>query len=95
MLMGANGQLPLLETPQQKRSMLYNGKPASPPQPWIPWEQVGWFAETSPVNYIVIDAFRTRMEVSGVTFIEDAGHPESWLRDSSIEFWDTAMTFGH
>ena len=89
-LMGTNGQLPLVESPHQKISMLYDGKAASPPQPWIPWEQVGTFAETSPINYIVVDAFRTQMRVTGVTLVEDADHPESWLRDASIESWDAA-----
>ena len=88
--MGTNGQLPLVETPRQKVSMLYDGKAASPPQPWIPWEQVGTFAETSPINYLVVDAFRTQMRVTGVTLVEDAAHPESWLRDASIESWDAA-----
>ena len=89
-LVGTSGQLPLVDTPRQKIAMLYDGKPAAPPQPWIPWEVVGTFAEQSPVDYLVIDAFRTQMKVSGVTFIEDAAHPESWLRDTSIEFWDAA-----
>jgi hypothetical protein len=51
---------------------------------------VGTFAETSPLNYILIDAYRTQMKVAGVTLVEDPRHPESWLRDASIDYWDAA-----
>jgi outer membrane protein assembly factor BamB len=89
-LMGASGQIPMTDTLRQKASMLYDGKAARTAQPWIPWEYVGTFAETSPINYIVVDAFRKQMKVTGVTLVEDSDHPESWLRDASIEFWDAA-----
>jgi hypothetical protein len=26
--------------------------------------------------------------VNGVTFVEDPAHPESWLRDCSVQSWD-------
>jgi hypothetical protein len=89
-LVGSNGQMPLVETVDQKTSLLFDGKPSPPRRAWIPWETVGSFAETSPVNYLIVDAFRTRMKVAGVTFIEDPAHPESWLRDSSIAYWNAA-----
>jgi len=78
----------LTETPDQKAAMLYDGEADAAAEPWIPWDIVGTFAETSPVNYIEIDAFRTQMKVTGVTLVEDPDHPESWLRDASIEYWD-------
>jgi outer membrane protein assembly factor BamB len=80
----------LTETPNQKAAMLYDGKADAPAEPWIPWHVVGTFAETSPVNYLLIDSFRTQMKVTGVTLVEDPEHPESWLRDASIEYWDAA-----
>ena len=70
--------------------MLYDGKTDPPAEAWIPWEMVGTFAETSPLNYILIDAYRTQMQVMGVTLVEDAARPESWLRDASIDYWDAA-----
>ncbi len=70
--------------------MLYDGKAEAPAEPWIPWEMVGTFAETSPLNYLLIEAYRTQMEVTGVTLVEDAAHPESWLRDAAIDYWDAA-----
>jgi hypothetical protein len=80
----------LTETPDQKAAMLNDGRADAPAEAWIPWHIVGTFAETSPVNYLLIDAFRTQMKVTGVTLVEDPEHPESWLRDASIEYWDAA-----
>ncbi|MBA3847898.1 MAG: PQQ-binding-like beta-propeller repeat protein, partial [Planctomycetes bacterium] len=70
--------------------LLWDGSPEAPPQPWIGWNFVGFFAETSPVNYLQIDAFRKQLRVTAVTFVEDAAHPESWLRDATFDWWDAA-----
>jgi RNA polymerase sigma factor (sigma-70 family) len=74
----------------QDPKALFDGRPDAPPKPWIDWSYVGFFAETSPVNYVLIDAFRKQLRVSAVTFVEDAAHPESWLRDARFEYWDAA-----
>ena len=71
-------------------ALLYDGKPDPPAEPWVLWARVGFFAETSPINYILIDAFRTRMRVDAITLFEDPAHPESWLRDAKLEYWDAA-----
>ena len=89
-LVTSQGERQLTDNPSQKVAMLYDGKSDAPAEPWIPWEMVGTFAETSPLNYILIDAYRTQMEVTGVTLVEDAAHPETWLRDASIDYWDVA-----
>ncbi|MGH7214140.1 MAG: hypothetical protein ACREIT_05200 [Tepidisphaeraceae bacterium] len=60
----------------------------SPPEPWIEWNKVGFFAETSPFNYLLIDTFHTQVRLESVTFFEDGSHPESWLRDGTLEYWD-------
>ncbi|HUU70007.1 MAG TPA: PQQ-binding-like beta-propeller repeat protein, partial [Planctomycetota bacterium] len=57
-------------------ALLYDGKPDPPAEPWVLWARVGFFAETSPINYILIDAFRTRMRVDAITLFEDPAHPE-------------------
>jgi hypothetical protein len=67
---------------------LYDGSDRPPESPWVAWNYVGFFAETSPVNCLLIDTFRTRLRVTGVTLFEDASHPESWLRDAEFEYWD-------
>jgi outer membrane protein assembly factor BamB len=89
-LVTSQGTTSLTDTPRQKVAMLYDGKTDAPAEPWIPWHLVGTFAETSPLNYILIDAYRTQMKVAGVTLVEDPDHPESWLRDASIDYWDAA-----
>lgn len=71
-------------------SSLVDGKPEPPPSPWLHWYDVGHAAELSPINTIVIDTFRTQLRVSAVTLVEDAGHPESWLREADFEAWDPA-----
>ena len=37
------------------------------------------------------DASPARLRVTAITFVEDAAHPESWLRDARFEYWDTAQ----
>ncbi|MGA2032768.1 MAG: PQQ-binding-like beta-propeller repeat protein [Thermoguttaceae bacterium] len=89
-LVTSQGAKTLTETTGQKAAMLYDDKTGAPAEAWIPWHMVGNFAETSPLNYILIDAYRTQMKVTGVTLVEDPAHPESWLRDASIDYWDAA-----
>jgi outer membrane protein assembly factor BamB len=69
---------------------LVDGKPDPPKEPWIRWGDVGWFAETSRHNFLQIDSFRSRLRVTGITLVEDPAHPESWLRDATLEYWDAA-----
>jgi outer membrane protein assembly factor BamB len=69
---------------------LTDGKLQAPTAPWIPWNYVGFFAETSPVNYVRIDTLHTPLRVTGITIAEDPAHPESWLRDAQFEAWDAA-----
>jgi hypothetical protein len=56
----------------------------------VDWSYAGFFAETSPVNYLLVDAYRTQLRVEAVTLFEDAAHPESWLRDVRFDYWDAA-----
>lgn len=69
---------------------LVDGKANPPPTPWLPWTAVGWLAGGNPFAAIVLDTFRTQMRVTGITLVEDAAHPESWLRDARLESWDAA-----
>ena len=68
--------------------LLADGDATPPPTPWIDWSFVGFFAETSPVNYLLIDTFRTQLRLTGITLCEDPAHPESWLRDARFDYWD-------
>jgi outer membrane protein assembly factor BamB len=67
---------------------LVDGKGEPPSEPWLHWGDVGSFAETSPFNTILIDTFRTKLRVTGITLAEDPRHPESWLRDVTLEGWN-------
>src|SRR5262249_27073137 len=68
---------------------LMDGKADAPAVPWISWPQMNWYAEGEPFTYMVIDTYRTQLRVTGITLVEDPAHPESWLRDAALEYWDT------
>ncbi len=68
--------------------LLIDGKGVVQSDPWLPWLYIGWFAEISPANWIVIDTMRTQLRVKAITLVEDPAHPESWLRDCALEYWD-------
>jgi outer membrane protein assembly factor BamB len=69
---------------------LVDGKPDAPAAPWIGWPQMNWYGEGDPSSYLLIDTYRTRLRVTGITLVEDPAHPESWLRDAAFEYWDAA-----
>jgi hypothetical protein len=71
-------------------ALLYDGKADPPEKPWIAWDKVGFFAETSEFNYLLIDTLRTQLRVTSITLYEDPAHPESWLRDVRLDWWDAA-----
>ena len=76
---------------QNKIELLTDGKPDAPPQPWLTWTDVnyidsGWWAKLA----LQVDTFHTQLRVTGVTFVEDPAHPESWLRDMRLQWWDAA-----
>lgn len=58
-------------------------------KPWLSWYdhgmiESGWRGEFS----LVADSFNRQLRIDAITFVEDAAHPESWLRDMRCEFWD-------
>jgi outer membrane protein assembly factor BamB len=68
---------------------LTDGKPDAPAKPWLPWSTVGmidsgWRGHLS----LIVDTTPVRMKVTGVTFVEDPAHPESWVRDTRIQYWN-------
>ncbi len=42
------------------------------------------------MNAIEVTAYQRTMRVTGITFYEDPAHPESWLRDVYVEYYDIA-----
>jgi hypothetical protein len=73
---------------QQNANILYDGKADPPTDTWLGWHNVNQFAETSPFNYLLLDFFNTQIKLTGITLVEDATHPESWLRDATLEYWN-------
>jgi hypothetical protein len=73
---------------QQPFDTLYDGKTDSPEKPWLNWSDINWFAEANPKVSVEFDAFRAQMRLDAITFYEDSKHPESWLRDATLQSWD-------
>jgi hypothetical protein len=76
---------------QNRVELLTDGKPDAPPHHWLTWSDVnmidsGWRAKLA----LQVDTFHTQLRVTGVTFVEDPAHPESWLRDVRLQWWDPA-----
>src|SRR5262249_45235333 len=61
----------------------------APPGPWLRWNEIG-FIDSGWKNKLTIevDTFRTQLRLTGITFVEDPDHPESWLRDLRLQWWD-------
>ena len=56
---------------------------------WLNWLdhgmiESGWRGEFA----LVLDSFNKQLRVDSLTFIEDPEHPESWLRDMQLEYWN-------
>jgi len=76
---------------QNKVELLTDGKPDAPPRPWLAWTDIGYI-NSGWRNQLTleIDTYRTQLHLTAVTFVEDPSHPESWLRDMRLEWWDAA-----
>ncbi len=72
-------------------ALLFDGQAAVPEKPWMSWEDIGMI-DSGWKGYfsLVIDTFRTQLHVNAITFAEDPAHPESWMRDAKLEYWDSA-----
>ncbi len=75
---------------QNKPETLFDGKPDAPAQPWLPWGAISWLGEGSAFNCLQLDFATKRVRATGITFVEDPQHPESWLRDAYLETYDAA-----
>ncbi|HKN51936.1 MAG TPA: hypothetical protein VJX66_05515 [Amycolatopsis sp.] len=76
--------------------ILRDGKTDPPPGPWLQWRDIG-SVNSGWTDELVFrfDAFRTQLRLTGITFAEDPAHPESWLRDVRIQWWDTENEVWH
>nr|WP_112474849.1 PQQ-binding-like beta-propeller repeat protein [Streptomyces sp. ST1020] len=69
---------------------LTDGSAAPPAQPWLRRPLLAGLASVGadPHFELTVDTFRYQLKLTGVTFAEDPAHPESWLRDVLIQWWD-------
>ena len=76
---------------QNPASMLFGGRTKAPAKPWLAWASVGGIDSGWQGSFsLEIDTFRTQLRLTAITFVEDPAHPESWLRDARLEYWDAA-----
>jgi len=74
---------------QNKVEELTDGKTDPPAKPWLEWTDIGMI-DSGWRNKLTlqVDTFRTQLRVTAITFVEDPAHPESWLRDMRLQWWD-------
>jgi len=72
-------------------AILTDGKPVAPTGPWMPLTAMDGFSEGGSNSvYVETNAMPNRLRVNAITLAEDPAHPESWLRDVSLRYWDEA-----
>ena len=81
---------------KHKVDLLTDGQAEPPAAPWLEWTEIGFIDSGWKSKLAIeIDTFRTQMRVTGITVAEDAAHPESWLRDIRVQWWDAAKEQWH
>jgi outer membrane protein assembly factor BamB len=68
---------------------LVDGVADAPEQPLTTWGNINWLGEGTAQNWIEME-LPGKARVSAISLMEDPVHPESWLRDCYLEYWDTA-----
>ncbi|MER5518672.1 WD40 repeat domain-containing protein [Streptomyces sp. NPDC002763] len=71
-------------------ALLTDGSATPPAEPWLnPTLLGGLGAHGSDQRFVLtVDTFRSQLELTGVTVAEDPAHPESWMRDVLLQWWD-------
>jgi hypothetical protein len=72
---------------QNEMAMLTDGKPDAPANPWLWPGEVNQWAGLRFFNTLSFDLPQP-VRATGITFVEDAKNPSSWLRDADIEYFD-------
>ncbi|MEU1117431.1 MULTISPECIES: hypothetical protein [unclassified Streptomyces] len=76
---------------QNAIALFTDGSADAPANPWVPWSVIGAMGSTAGQELLfTVDTFRTQVRLTGVTFAEDPAHPDSWLRDVQLQWWDTS-----
>ena len=75
---------------QHPLAKLFDGDPTAPDSPWMRWTDSGMIDSGWRGSFTLeFDASPANLRLTAITFIEDAQHPESWLHDARLEYWDT------
>jgi hypothetical protein len=69
---------------------LVDGKPDVPFAPWFFPGEINQWAGLRFFNPITM-IFKKPVRATGITFFEDPQHPNSWLRDADLEYFDAAQ----
>jgi WD40 repeat protein len=70
---------------------LHDGDPSPPAEPWLEWTDINYVDSGWRQKLVVqVDTFRAQLRVRGVTIVEDLKHPESWTRDTRLQWWDAS-----
>ncbi len=76
---------------QNPAATLFDGQTTAPAKPWVSWKDLGMIDSGWRGSFsLEIDTFRTQLRVDAITFVDDPAHPEAWLRDTRLEYWDAA-----
>jgi hypothetical protein len=76
---------------QHNIDLLRDADPAVPSKPWLEWSDISYLDSGWRQKRVVqVDMFRSQVRLRGVTFVEDARHPEAWTRDTRLKWWDAA-----
>jgi hypothetical protein len=81
---------PADKTGPEAPNYIADGKPDALDKPLVEWGNLNWLADATAENWITIEFPFHRAKVDAITFAEDPQHPESWIRDAYLEFWDDA-----
>ena len=74
---------------QNPAALLFDGQASAADKPWLNWEDIGMIDSGWRGSFsLEIALVRRLARIKAITFVEDADHPESWLRDAKLEYWD-------
>ncbi len=74
-----------------KIDLLTDGEATPPSEPWLHWTDINYIDSGWRQKLVIqVDTFRTQFRLRGITMVEDPNHPESWLRDVRLQWWDAS-----
>jgi len=69
-------------------ALLFDGKADAPTNAWLSWDAIVTIDFWRGPFTLEIDVSPARLRVTAITLVEDPAHPESWMRDTRLEYWD-------